>query len=48
MTGGQSLDLMTVRFEVSQFYCKRFGGDRAGFELTIGADADLAVKRPGW
>jgi hypothetical protein len=27
---------------------KRFGGDRAGFELTIGADADLAAKRPGW
>jgi hypothetical protein len=31
-----------------QFQRKRFGGDRAGFELTIGADADLAVKRLGW
>jgi hypothetical protein len=30
------------------YFRKRFGGDRAGFELTIGADADLAAKRPGW
>jgi phage terminase small subunit len=27
---------------------KRCGGDGAGFELTIGAAADPAVKRLGW
>ena len=26
---------------------KRYGDDRAGCELTIGADVDPAAKRPG-
>jgi transposase-like protein len=28
--------------------CKRYGGSRAGFELTIGAAAGPAAMRPGW
>jgi hypothetical protein len=32
----------------SIFLRKRYGDDRAGCELTIGADVDLAAKRRGW
>jgi hypothetical protein len=38
----------TLKDTTLKQYRKRYGDDRAGCELTIGADVDPAAKRRGW